>query len=120
MHITYISLWGTGCALGTVLDILAFLIPAATGLLKMEVLPTVVRIGTPYSELLGVLLAYHLYRDYKISRGEQVFGAYDPFGKSFEGWDPESNLFKGLTAGLGAQDWHRPRSTLLNIICGAI
>ena len=105
MHITYISLWGAGCALGTLLDILAFIIPAISGLLRMELLPTVVRIGTPYTELLGALLAYHLYRDYKVSRGEP-FGAYDPFGKSFEGWDPESKLFKGLTAGFKAQDAH--------------
>ncbi len=44
MHITYISIWGAGCALGTLLDILGFVIPVATGLLKLELLATIVRI----------------------------------------------------------------------------
>lgn len=43
MHITYISLWGAVCALGTLLDILGFIIPVATGLIKLELLSTVVR-----------------------------------------------------------------------------
>ncbi|CAK9101181.1 Titin [Durusdinium trenchii] len=99
MHITYISLWGAVCALGTLLDILGFIIPVATGLIKLELLSTVVRIGTPCTELLGALLAWHLYRDYQVSRGEQPFGSFDPLGRTFEGWDPESNpILKGLSA----------------------
>ena len=44
MNITYISLWGAASALGTLLDILGFVIPVAAGLLQLELLATIVRI----------------------------------------------------------------------------
>ena len=43
MNITYISLWGLACALNTLLDTLGFIIPVATGLVKLELLSAVVR-----------------------------------------------------------------------------
>mmetsp|Transcript_64425 Transcript_64425/g.141266 ORF Transcript_64425/g.141266 Transcript_64425/m.141266 type:complete len:225 (-) Transcript_64425:46-720(-) len=98
MNITYISIWGAGCALGTLLDILAFVIPVATGLLKLELLATIVRIGTPCAELLGALFAWHLYRDYQRLHGGETFG-FDPLGRTFDGFDPETNpILKGFTA----------------------
>lgn len=50
MNITYISIWGAACALGTLLDILGFIIPVATGLLQLELLPTIVRTSSHKSE----------------------------------------------------------------------
>ena len=43
MNITYISLWGLACALNTLLDTLGFIIPVATGLIKLELLSAIVR-----------------------------------------------------------------------------
>ena len=48
-------------------------------------------IGTPCSELLGALFAWHLYRDYQSLHGGEAFGGFDPLGGSglqtFESWD---------------------------------
>lgn len=45
-------------------------------------------IGTPCTELLGVLFAWHLYRDYQRLHGEETFGGlgFDPLGRSELGW----------------------------------
>lgn len=39
-------------------------------------------IGTPCSELLGALFAWHLYRDYQSLHGGEAFGGFDPLGGS--------------------------------------
>eukprot|EP00435_Cladocopium_sp_Y103_P005745 s1402_g1.t2 len=95
MNITYISIWGAGCALGTLLDILAFVIPVATGLLKLELLATIVRIGTPCSELLGAL--------------------------TFDGFDPETNpILKGFTAaGSSAEKKYKDWFSTVDALLGA-
>mmetsp|Transcript_61950 Transcript_61950/g.115831 ORF Transcript_61950/g.115831 Transcript_61950/m.115831 type:complete len:222 (+) Transcript_61950:85-750(+) len=99
MNITYISIWGAACALNTVLDILGFVIPVATGLIQLELLSSIVRIGTPCTEILGALFAWHLYREYQISRGMQPVSNFDPLGRTFDDQDVENNpFFKNVTA----------------------
>lgn len=43
-------------------------------------------IGTPCTELLGALFAWHLYRDYQGIHGGETFGGFDPLGRSRRKW----------------------------------
>eukprot|EP00931_Biecheleriopsis_adriatica_P124590 TRINITY_DN99738_c0_g1_i1.p1 TRINITY_DN99738_c0_g1~~TRINITY_DN99738_c0_g1_i1.p1 ORF type:complete len:251 (+),score=51.38 TRINITY_DN99738_c0_g1_i1:56-808(+) len=109
MDIGNITLWGGACAVNGVFDTIGFLIPALTGIVKIELLSTVIRIGTPCSEILGALFAWHLYRDFKHSQGIKTpFGdSWDPLGKTFDNVDPEKNSYiaKFNKAGSEAQSF---------------
>eukprot|EP00933_Yihiella_yeosuensis_P082931 TRINITY_DN96972_c0_g1_i1.p1 TRINITY_DN96972_c0_g1~~TRINITY_DN96972_c0_g1_i1.p1 ORF type:complete len:254 (-),score=49.88 TRINITY_DN96972_c0_g1_i1:60-821(-) len=90
MNISYVTVWGIGCALNGFFDTLGFIIPTAVGMLKIELLSTCVRVGCPLSELLGALFAWHVYRDYQAARGAEPVSKLDPLGPLFTDVDPES------------------------------
>eukprot|EP00933_Yihiella_yeosuensis_P053036 TRINITY_DN51197_c0_g1_i1.p1 TRINITY_DN51197_c0_g1~~TRINITY_DN51197_c0_g1_i1.p1 ORF type:complete len:262 (+),score=44.14 TRINITY_DN51197_c0_g1_i1:142-927(+) len=101
MNISYVTMWGFACGLNAVFDVFGFLIPTIFGLLKLEIMGTLVRITAPLSELLGAAFAWHVYRDYMHSRGVDLPGA-DPLAPLFEQEDPEIALQKARIAGTAA------------------
>eukprot|EP00930_Biecheleria_cincta_P098942 TRINITY_DN90595_c0_g1_i1.p1 TRINITY_DN90595_c0_g1~~TRINITY_DN90595_c0_g1_i1.p1 ORF type:complete len:226 (+),score=31.24 TRINITY_DN90595_c0_g1_i1:38-715(+) len=89
MNIGYVTMWGMACSLNAVFDVCGFLVPAVFGLFKLELEATIIRIFAPCAEILGALFAWHLYHDYKTSKGERPARDCDPLGATFQGADPE-------------------------------
>lgn len=107
MNITYICLWGLGCFVNGIFDILSIVLPVALNLITLDLLGVFIRACVPASELLGAAYAWHLYLDYYSSGGGVgadkgpmagfVAGMPDPMGKLVDEVDPEevNSLMKG-------------------------
>mmetsp|Transcript_108066 Transcript_108066/g.220647 ORF Transcript_108066/g.220647 Transcript_108066/m.220647 type:complete len:396 (+) Transcript_108066:118-1305(+) len=92
MNITYICTWGIACFLNGLFDVLGLILPFVFGIMKFQLLSTILRVCIPCCYLLGALFAWHLYHDYARSKGLHTITDYDPIGKYVDSYDPEENL----------------------------
>lgn len=92
MNITYVSCWGSLCAINGLFDILTLIIPLAVHLIKFQLLDVLIRCSIPVVYLFGALFAWHLYHDYALAHGLYLRTTMDPFGKFVEKYDAASGL----------------------------
>jgi len=110
MNITYICLWGLGCLVNGIFDMLSIIIPIVFNILTLAVIDIFLRALVPASELLGAAFSWHLYLDYFNSGGGSKDNSFmnslagsmpDPMGKLVDEVDPEE--YRSLVAGVSKQ-----------------
>eukprot|EP00930_Biecheleria_cincta_P044282 TRINITY_DN30407_c0_g2_i1.p1 TRINITY_DN30407_c0_g2~~TRINITY_DN30407_c0_g2_i1.p1 ORF type:complete len:249 (-),score=28.02 TRINITY_DN30407_c0_g2_i1:54-800(-) len=81
-HIGNIVFWGCACCVNALFDIISFGVLAGVGMIDLDPAPTAVRAAIPFTQLLGALYAWHLWRDYKISKGSEPWHDFDPLARA--------------------------------------
>lgn len=81
-HIGNYVFWGCACCVNALFDITTFAVLAGVGMIDLEPVPTAVRAAIPTTQILGAFYAWHLWRDYKISKGSEPYHDFDPLARA--------------------------------------
>lgn len=98
-HIGNYVFWGCACCINALFDITTFAVLAGVGMIDLEPVPTAIRVVIPITQILGACLAWHLWRDYKISKGSEPYHDFDPLARACD-WP----LYEKYKAQLHYQD----------------